>query len=221
MTKKPNTQSAEASVDTSQLNLPGVPSIPAASAFDMPTRNTVDTLSVAALRLPQDFGSAAGVKKVLTTVPFRKPNGQLFFRVHPEWQLNAAILQLKDDGENYVVAPALYAELAQEVRAKRVYTGVTREGTVFLWPVNLESEDGRLDSWSQSAHKAAEIAVKGWVRMVANRSTGGYDVYEAVGQLGEPSWPEMSFDEVAKLAFQDRFIDSLSHPILKALRGEQ
>ncbi|MRD73593.1 hypothetical protein GH865_10065 [Rhodocyclus tenuis] len=125
-----------------------------ANQLGMPvsTASSASAISIAALRLPQDFGSAAGVKKVLTTVPFRKPNGQAFFRVHPEWRLSAAILQLKDDGENYIVAPDLFAELAQEVRAKMVYTGVTRDGTIFLWPVNLESEDGRLDSWSQSAH---------------------------------------------------------------------
>ena len=219
MTKKPNTQSVESSVDASQMNLPGVPTIPYTLATS-PTP-TAAALSVAALRLPQDFGSAAGVKKVLTTIPFRKPNGQVFFRVHPTWHMNAAILQLKDDGENYVVAPALFAELAQEVRAKKVYTGVTREGAVFMWPVNLESEDGRLDSWSQSAHQAAKISEKTWVRLVANRSVGAYDVYEATGQLGEPAWPEMTFDEVVQLAFRDRFIDSLTHPILKALRGEQ
>lgn len=185
-----------------------------------PPTGTGLAISISALRLPQDFGSAAGVKKVLTTIPFRKPSGQVFFRVHPEWRLNAAILQLKDDGENYIVAPHLFAELAQEVRAKMVYTGVTREGTVFMWPVNLESEDGRLDTWSRSAHEAAKLAEKGWVRLVANRSIGAYDAYEAIGQLGDPSWPEMTFDEVAKLAFRDRFIDSLNHPILKGLRGE-
>lgn len=221
MTKKPNTQSVESSVDASQLTLPGVPSIPAISEFESQVPNAANTLSVAALRLPQDFGSAAGVKKVLTTIPFRKPSGQVFFRIHPTWRLNAAILQLKDDGENYVVAPNLFAELTQDVRAKTVYTGVTREGNVFLWPVNLESEDGRLDSWSQSARKAAEMAERSWVRMVANRSIGAYDVYEATGQLGEPCWPEMTFDDVAKLAFRDRFIDTSNHPILKALRGEQ
>lgn len=202
-----------------QLKLP----LDIANQLGMPgsATSSASAISIAALRLPQDFGSAAGVKKVLTTVPFRKPNGQAFFRVHPEWRLSAAILQLKDDGENYIVAPDLFAELAQEVRAKMVYTGVTRDGTIFLWPVNLESEDGRLDSWSQSAHQAAKIAERGWVRMVANRSTGGYDVFQAIGELGEPAWPEMTFDDVAQLAFRDRFIDSLSHPILKALRGEQ
>lgn len=181
----------------------------------------INSFSIASLRLPQDFGSAAGVKKVLTTVPFRKPNGQAFFRVHPEWRLQAAVLQLKDDGENYIVSPGLYPELSQELRAKMIYAGVTRDGTLFLWPVNLESEDGRLDSWSQSAHQAAKFAEKGWIRMVANRSTGAYDVYQALGELGDPAWPEMSFDDIAQLAFRDRIIDSLSHPILKSLRGEQ
>ena len=30
----------------------------------------------------------------------------------------------------------------------------------------------------------------------------------------------MSFREMLKLCFEDRFIDSLEHPILKQLRGE-
>src|SRR5574338_1133769 len=95
--------------------------------FELSVRTTpqADPISVASLRLPQDFGSAAGVRKILTTVPFRKPAGQAFVRVHPEWRLQAAILQLKEDGENYIVAPSLYAQVAQEVRAKMVYTGVT------------------------------------------------------------------------------------------------
>lgn len=63
MTKKLNTQSVESSVDASQMNLPGVPTIPDTLATS-PTPTAA--LSVAALRLPQDFGSAAGVKKVLT-----------------------------------------------------------------------------------------------------------------------------------------------------------
>jgi hypothetical protein len=36
------------------------------------------------LRLSQSFVETAGVKKLLTTVPVRKPSAQDFVRVHPD-----------------------------------------------------------------------------------------------------------------------------------------
>jgi len=62
----------------------------------------------AALRLDQSFAEAVGVKKLLTTVPVRKPNRQDFVRVHrdPAYRLTpAAIIELKEDREVYLVTP--------------------------------------------------------------------------------------------------------------------
>lgn len=83
-----------------------------------------------------------------------------------------SILQLKADGECYFVMPTLAADLAQEVRAKQLYTHVGRDGNVALWSVHLPGDDGRLDQWSQSAHSAADMAKNSWVRLVANRNVG-------------------------------------------------
>jgi hypothetical protein len=47
-----------------------------------------------------------------------------------------------------------------------------------------------------------------------------YDLFEASGDLAEPVWPEMTFRDLLELAFRDRRIDSINHPILKSLRGE-
>jgi hypothetical protein len=132
----------------------------------------------------------------------------------------AAVLQLKEDGECYLVAPHLLSELSQEVRPKILYTGVTREGNPFLWPINMPGEDGRLDSWSQSAHNAADIAGMAWIRLVANRSVGAYDVMQATALVEEPTWPELTFKELINLAFRDKVISSLEHPVVKRLRGE-
>ena len=46
-------------------------------------------LDIEGLRLSQDFTSMAGVKKLITTVPVRKPDRQSFVRVHPDegWRL--------------------------------------------------------------------------------------------------------------------------------------
>lgn len=117
--------------------------------------------------------------------------------------------------------PDLYADLAQEVRPKLLYTSITKEGNVFLWPINLPGADGRLDAWSQSAHTAAAMAETSWVRIKANREVGAYDLRQAVGFAGEePVWPDLTFSEIVNLAFRDRLIDSLDHPIVRRLRGE-
>lgn len=198
----------------------------AAKAFDTaPTPfqvGSTEQLDLTALCLPQNFGAVSGVKKVLTTVPVRKPSNQTFVRVHPsdEWRQSALILQLKEDGECYFVHPSLYGDLASEVRPKMLYTYVTRDGNVALWPVNLPGEDGRLDSWSQSAHEGVRRADSAWVRLVANRTVGAYDIYEASALADEPVWPEKSFKDILSLAFKDRLIVSLDHPIVKRLRGE-
>lgn len=152
----------------------------------------------------------------------RKPGNQTFFRVHPDAdrRFQAAMLQLKDDGECFLVSRPIVPDVAQEIRAKQLYYALTRDGIPFLWPVNLPGEDGRLDSWSQSAHAAAQIAESSWVRLVANRGFGAYDVMQATGNLDEPNWPDLDFEAVLQLAFKDRVINSADHPVIRRLRGE-
>jgi hypothetical protein len=195
-----------------------------ANAFNPASTEAIGSnlLALSNISLPQNFGAVSGVKKILTTVPTRKPGNQAFFRVRSgeEWRLQAAILQLKDDGDNFLVLPDLLYEIGQEVRPKMLYTAINRDGSPFLWPVNLPGEDGRLDSWSQSAHAAAQIAERSWIRLVANRGFGAYEVMQATGQLEEPEWPQVSLQELVSLAFKDKFITALDHPVLRRLRGE-
>lgn len=228
MSKKSTAQGADAAADnSSQLTLPRGPAIPATSpldGFDLagPVVMPSNKMSLDQMRLPQNFGAVAGVKKVITSIPARKPGNQAFFRVRPgaEWRVQLAILQLKDDGENYLVLPQMFRELAQEARPKLLYSAITRDGTPFVWPVNLPGEDGRLDTWSQSAHEAAKHAENSWIRLVANRSSGAYDIMQATCELAAPEWPEFSLVELLNLAFKDKVIDSPEHPIVRRLRGE-
>ncbi len=55
--------------------------------------------------------------------------------------------------------------------------------------------------------------------MAANMPGGCYDFYEAAGELAEPVWPELSFAEILKLCFKDRFIRQADHPAIRALKG--
>jgi hypothetical protein len=181
-----------------------------------------DPFDPARLRLPQNFGEMVGVKKALLTVPVRKPNRQDFIRVHPseDYRLETAVLELKDERETYLVDPALCSELPGEIVPKVQFTTINRQGVLMLWPIRLPGEDGRHDEWNRSALEAAQMAQSRWVRVAPNLYLGAYEVYEAVADLPEPDWPELSFQEILRIAFKDRFITDLNHPVIRRLRGE-
>src|SRR5215470_19700969 len=99
-----------------------------------------DPFDLANLRLPQSFAEGNAVKKLLRTVPVRKPNPQDFVRVHssPAYRGDFPIIELKDEREDYLVAGPLVAELVGEFKAKTLFTAVNRQGVVFLWPRSEE-----------------------------------------------------------------------------------
>ena len=58
-----------------------------------------DPLDLSRLRLNQDFIASAGVRKVITTIPCRRPGKQEFVRVHPDPSFRApfGMIRLHDD----------------------------------------------------------------------------------------------------------------------------
>jgi hypothetical protein len=189
------------------------------------TRETVlDPFDPAALRLDQSFAETLGVKKLLTTVPVRKPNRQDFVRVHPDpaYRLTpAAIIELKEDREVYLLRPTMASELPGEFAAATLFTTVNRQGVLHLWPVKLPGADGKHNEWHRSAAEAAERAMKQWVRLTANLSLGAYEMFEATGDLPQPEWPDLPFVDILKIAFRDRIVDTADHPVVRRLRGAE
>jgi hypothetical protein len=116
----------------------------------------------AALRLDESFAATSGVKKLLTTVPVRKPNRQDFVRANrdPNYRLTpAAIIELKEDRETYLVTPTIASELPGEFGVATLYTTINRQGVLHLWPVKLPGPDGKHNEWHRSAAEAAERAM--------------------------------------------------------------
>ena len=183
-----------------------------------------DPFDPSKLRLSQGMTAAQGVKKHLTTLPVRKPSKEWFVRCHPDpsYRLETYVLELKEDGETYLVAPELWDQLAGEgtFSPRLLVTSINKQGTLFLWPIRLPSPDGRHDDWSRSAMEATSFASNGWVRIQSNMILGAYEVFEATGSLGDPEWPKSPFGDLLRIAFKDKYIDSLDHPVLKRLRGE-
>jgi hypothetical protein len=193
-------------------------------ADDKDTGPPPDPFDPAKLRLPQNFAAAAGVTKLLTTVPVRKPSKEVFVRTHPDesFRIDTAVLELKEDREIYLVMPDLLEALATEttVSPRLLWTSITKQGALFLWPLRLADSTGRLDDWGRSALEAAKAAKDRWTRVTANMSSGCYDVLLAPEGLADPEWPDLGFNKILELAFRDKYITSHDHPVLKKLRGE-
>jgi len=183
-----------------------------------------DPFDPEALRLSQNFAATNGLKRVLLSVQVRKPVNNWFVRVHPlaAYRLETKVIELKDNNEMYLVAPSLWSSLGTEstFAARALYAAINRDGVPFIWPVRLPSSEGKIDEWSRTAKEAAALAMKNWVRLAANMSSGNYVVTVASASLGEPTWPQESFKELLEIAFKAKYIDTLDHPVLRKLRGE-
>ena len=58
-----------------------------------------------------------------------------------------------------------------------------------------------------------------WLRIKANMSLGAYEITVAESVMAEPVWPELSFQELVRIAYRDRMVTSLDHAVVKRLRG--
>ena len=97
---------------------------------------------------------------------------------------------------------------------------MTIQGAVFLWETAMRGEETNANQWILSAWNAQGIAQDKWIRVVSNRQNASYDVKVSESDLGDPVYPEEQFDEILRVAFRNKVIETLDHPILKKLRGE-
>jgi hypothetical protein len=174
------------------------------------------------LRLSQSFPQTAGVRKLLTVVPVRRPGPQEFVRVHPSssYRDEFPIIELKENREQYLVAANMVRELKGEFVGKMVCLAITRQGTVFLWPVRLPSPEGKDSTWWSSAREATVLATQEWIRIKANSNLGAYDIFKAESIVPDPEWPELGFYEIIKIGFRNFLIDRIDHPVIKTLRQQ-
>jgi hypothetical protein len=129
------------------------------------------------------------------------------------------VIEMAEEREFYLVSRWLHDELASEIVPVVLFTIVDPHGNLSLWPVKIARDGGRSNHWHESALSAAASAMTAWVRVQANMDLKSYDVFLAEGKLPDPRWPDMSFPSMLRIAFRDRLISSLEHPLIAKLRG--
>ena len=173
------------------------------------------------LRLnPTEAAKMIGFKQRILTVKCGKPSNMEFVRTHPDpaFWINTVIIDDKINNETYMLSPELRPVLPDFAKPARLWLAVTRQGVPFLWRAMLP-DPNRPNDWHTSMMDAQEVAVDSWIRVQSNQAAGYYQVHEATGKIPEPEWPELSFQEVLKLAFKIRMIDSVEHPYVQELLG--
>lgn len=203
--------------DTGGTQPPGPPKSPSTVAAATP-----DPFDPKRYRISPQNSLGQGVQKVITTVSCRKPNKQEFFRIRRgiDWQYETAVLEESASREIFLVDPAVLGELTTEVSFVTLFVAINRSNDVFLTSAKMPHVEGRTNSWTESYLAAMKLAEEKWVRIAANMAMGAYDVWQAQGQIPEPTWPELKLDQLIERCFRGRVIDSPSHPILRKLRGE-
>jgi hypothetical protein len=219
---EPVNAAADAAADAGEFDLADLEAQNPPAAESPEPEPADDVWDLDALRLDPDDDAGLGLQKALLTLPVRTPDRSWWIRVHPTHFLNTAVIELKEEREVYLVAPAIRSALGTEStrRNKTLVLAVNRQRDLFIWPINLPGPDGRTNDWNKSALAAAALARKGWIRVQANMSLGAYEVWQTTATVPDPIWPNLSLPDLLKIAFRDKFIGSLDHPVLKRLRGE-
>jgi hypothetical protein len=50
-------------------------------------------------------------------------------------------------------------------------------------------------------------------------SLGAYEHTIAESVMADPVWPDLSYQELVRIAFGDLMVTSIDHPVVKRLRG--
>lgn len=187
-----------------------------------PSKDGKSKFDPRALALPQNFAGLGAVKKETLVVPIKKPNKQQWICPHRDHsaRIEVAAIELKDEGEFYIVDPSLHRELSRECIAVVLVPYQTKQGAIAYWPIRLPDPDGKHNSWHASALEIANSYGDKWIRVSSNKEINGYDVITPIAVIPPPIWPS-DMDALLARASKGQVIDSVDHCIVKKLRGEE
>jgi hypothetical protein len=129
------------------------------------------------------------------------------------------MVENKATAETYIVSEEVASVLGGLVRAVELYAVIDRQNNVFLVPVPLPGSNGVRNPWHESLLQTVTRAKLVWLRISANMTLGGYDIFEATAKLPDPDWPDITFEELLEIAFRGRIITTTDHPVVQEKLG--
>jgi hypothetical protein len=161
-------------------------------------------------------------------VEVRVPKKREYFMVHPMLERVTQVVEYtapEGIGRAYYLATGNMRRKLEDEDLKTVRLVVCMslmDRAIFLWPMN-EDDEGSDNAWNTSSRQHAERAKGYWARRVSHRKSGGKGYGTKFAPEGHPlpEWPDKSMRAWLVEAFQEggRIIDSVDHPIFRALDG--
>jgi hypothetical protein len=178
-------------------------------------------------RLSDDDTAGLGVgHEILTTLPVQRPSRKQYVCCHsdPLMQDSLATYIDEDDGETYLVTDTMRDEVfGEDVKPTHlILTMIHRSRSLFIWSSTIPTADsGRGKKWYESALSAKNVAKTRWIKVVSDKSISGYRCFPSQGDLAAPVWPtDKTFQEYLEIAFRDRIITSMDHPVVRKFLGQ-
>ena len=171
------------------------------------------------IALDQDFQSLIAVKTESAAPKIRKPGKQTWFSPWPEQSRWRAFLTIEDDSDGdllFVIDPGLAPDLEGEYMRKLLVPCITRQNSLFFWPIKLPDEGGKIDPWNESSLEIATSKGDQWIRLKSNHNDKCYEVLSRKIPLKGPVWPE-DIEELLKKTIAKVYINTLEHPLIKRL----
>jgi hypothetical protein len=174
------------------------------------------------------------VKKSRLSIEEGKPEPDVWYRVNPDsdFIVPADILQVKQAVKgkggkassgsrrkmNFYISPFIVDGILADDR----YNTFVKPCTLYvpyceglgnlIWVVRDAEDD-----WAISEQDAVLTGMNEWTRIVAGANS--FRTITCAGKTTVPKFPTQSMGELLQAAFKNKFIDSLEHPVLVALRG--
>jgi hypothetical protein len=160
--------------------------------------------------------------RLLVSCKVGKPSSDVFVRAHtdPDMQLEAYILKLESNGEQYLLTQAAVESVLDMAKRVIITVAIDRQMNPFLWVTYPIPVDGRDNSYWKTGRAAKELARTKWIRMKSNQAAKLYDVFEAQIKIPEPDWPAHSLTDYLKAGFGENFtIVDPNDPVIRRLLG--
>jgi hypothetical protein len=195
------------------------------SSLEVPVIGTAaprsSKIDFAALAIPQNFDLDQPVEELVTLVKVGRPNQQGYVRFKEDFAKTFFVINLKEERETYLVVNKELWSLpyvSRELKKKSFFLYTNRDRQYGLWEVATPGGSEKFSTWSSSAMNAVRAGREKWVRIITIMGSG-YKAETSPGIVEQPKWPTISDEEILELAFNDRLIDSIDHPVLRKLRG--
>jgi hypothetical protein len=84
-----------------------------------------------------------------------------------------------------------------------------------------QRKNNQLDEWALAALKIVKIAETQWTKLYTITGGNCYSHKVAEGIKLAPPWPNLSMNEVAALAFENKYITDPRDPLIRRLLGKE